>query len=67
MSRIIGDAVAFVVKTGRRFGRRQGGCCEDNDKDKNQEAKGIKGRIAYSPFYDGLAEGASHRGLVFSS
>src|ERR1700733_468011 len=48
VSRIIGDAVALVVETGRSFGRRQGGCCEDEDK--NQDGQRDQGSHSVFPF-----------------
>src|SRR5580698_6365153 len=46
MSRIVGDAVTFVVKADRRFCRRQSGCREDE----NQDGQRDQGSHSVFPF-----------------
>ena len=64
MGRIIGDAVAFVVKTGRGFGRT-GGRRGDKTKEKTQDRQRDQEPHGLFPlFWDGLATGALSEGLI---
>src|ERR1700730_6676857 len=59
MSRIVGKAVAFVVKTGRCFRRTGGRRGEDKTENKTQDSqRDQESHGSFPLFQDGLATGA---------